>query len=149
MRRLFSLAASVLVTFLSVVAQAQSGPPSQSATRTNQTIIFVCLHGSVNSQIASAYFNRIAQDRRLPFTAVSRGIEVYPTIPVRILDNLVLDGLAPANIPHERTSDKANGASRVLAFDRVPPEQRGDAQVTFGLMSPLELTIMTPHATRS
>ena len=35
MRRLFSLAASVLVTSLSVVAQAQSGPPSQSATQSN------------------------------------------------------------------------------------------------------------------
>jgi protein-tyrosine-phosphatase len=141
MRRVLWLAASVFVGFLSGVAHAQNGSPgtdrSVTGDRASHTIIFVCLHGSVNSQIAAAYFNKIAQDRRLPFTAVSRGIDVYPTIPVRILDNLALDGLAPANVPHELTSAEANSASMVLAFDSVPRKQRGNAKLTYWPEVPL------------
>jgi hypothetical protein len=67
-----------------------------------KTIVFVCLHGSVNSQMAAAYFNKAAQERGLPYTAISRGIDLHRSIPVRILDGLALDGLAPVNSPHER-----------------------------------------------
>src|SRR5262249_35169486 len=40
------------------------------------TVVFVCLHGSVKSQVAAAHFNRIAKERGLPVIAVSRGIAV-------------------------------------------------------------------------
>jgi hypothetical protein len=39
-------------------------------------VVFVCLHGSVKSQMAAAHFNRIAKERGLPAIAVSRGIAV-------------------------------------------------------------------------
>jgi hypothetical protein len=42
-----------------------------------ETIVFVCLHGVVNSQMAAAYFNKVAKERGLSFTAVSRGIDLY------------------------------------------------------------------------
>jgi hypothetical protein len=61
------------------------------------TVVFVCLHGSAKSQMAAAHFNRIASERGLPFTAVSRGIEVDTLIPTRIRDGLNLDGLAPTD----------------------------------------------------
>ena len=61
----------------------------------DKTIVFVCLHGSVKSQMAAAHFNRIARERGLPYTAISRGIEVDASIPTRIRDGLRLDGLAP------------------------------------------------------
>jgi hypothetical protein len=94
-----------------------------------KTIVFVCLHGSVNSQMAAAYFNKATQERGLPYTAISRGIDLHPSIPVRILDGLALDGLAPANSPHELTPADANGASKVLALDPVPVEQRGNTNI--------------------
>src|ERR1700710_2287754 len=61
------------------------------------TVVFVCVHGSVKSQMAAAHFNRIASERGLPFTAVSRGIEVDTSMPTRIRHGLNLDGLAPTD----------------------------------------------------
>ena len=70
----------------------------------DKTIVFVCLHGVVNSQMAASYFNKVARERGLPFKAVSRGIEpMYWSVPVRIQDGLALDGLEPANAPRELT----------------------------------------------
>lgn len=57
-----------------------------------KTIVFVCLHGSVKSQMAAAHFNRLAKERGLPFVAVSRGIAVDSSIPTRIRDGLALGG---------------------------------------------------------
>jgi hypothetical protein len=53
-----------------------------------KTIVFVCLHGSVKSQMAAAHFNQIAKERGLPFVAISRGITVDSSIPTRIRDGL-------------------------------------------------------------
>jgi protein-tyrosine-phosphatase len=39
-----------------------------------QTILFVCEHGSAKSVIAAAHFNQLAEQRRLPYHAVARGI---------------------------------------------------------------------------
>ena len=36
------------------------------AASDSKTIVFVCLHGSVKSQMAAAHFNRIARERGLP-----------------------------------------------------------------------------------
>src|SRR5689334_3778092 len=90
--------------FRAALALAALGMMSLSASRANdaageKTIVFVCLHGVVNSQMAAAYFNKVAKERGLPYTAVSRGIDLYQTVPVRIQDGLALDGLEPANGP--------------------------------------------------
>src|SRR3954453_1324946 len=77
----------------------------------DKTIVFVCLHGVVNSQMAAAYFNKVAKERGLPYTAVSRGLDLYRSVPVRIQDGLALDGLEPANSPVELTADEAGRAS--------------------------------------
>ena len=96
------------------------------------TVVFVCLHGSVKSQMAAAHFNRIASERGLPFTAISRGIEVDTSIPTRIRDGLNLDGLAPTDdIPIGLTTDEADRATKVVAFDTVPEERRGTSEVTY------------------
>ena len=102
-----------------------------------KTIVFVCLHGVVNSQMAAAYFNKAARERGLDYKAVSRGIDMYWTIPVRIQDGLALDGLEPANAPKALTAFEAFHASRVLAFDPVPAERKGDAEVTYWSGVPL------------
>jgi protein-tyrosine-phosphatase len=95
-----------------------------------KTVVFVCLHGSVNSQMAAAYFNRTAKERGVSYVAISRGIDVHRSIPVRILDGLALDGLAPANSPQELTMADANAADKIFAFDAIRDEQKGDASVT-------------------
>lgn len=107
-----------------------SAPRAEDAAG-EKTIVFVCLHGVVNSQMAAAYFNKVAKERGLPYTAVSRGIDLYRTVPVRIQDGLALDGLEPANGPAELTAEEAGRASQVLAFDTIPAERKGKANVTY------------------
>jgi protein-tyrosine-phosphatase len=109
--------------------------PATADERSEQqpkTIVFVCLHGSVKSQMAAAHFNQIAKERGLPFVAVSRGIAVDSSIPTRIRDGLALEGLAPLNdVPRSLTAEEANGATKVFAFDEVPAERKGSADVTY------------------
>jgi len=125
--RRFTLLVLGIALQLTTPAQAE-----EAALPTNKTILFVCLHGSVKSQMAAAHFNRIASERGLPFTAISRGIEVDTSIPTRIRDGLNLDGLAPTDdIPIGLTADEAGRATKVVAFDRVPEERRGTSEVTY------------------
>ena len=122
---LLTLSAALL---LSPLAAAAQDPPADK----NKTIVFVCLHGSVKSQMAAAHFNRIARERGLPYTAVSRGIQIASSVPTRIRDGLTLDGLAPTDdIPRELTAIEANGATKLVAFDAVPDARKGVSEVTY------------------
>lgn len=106
---------------LQLAAPARAGGTVAPA---NKTIVFVCLHGSVKSQMAAAHFNKIARERGLPYTAISRGIEVDSSIPTRIRDGLNLDGLAPLDdVPQSLTPAEAAGAVKVFAFDSVPDDE--------------------------
>jgi len=109
--------------------------PAHAADATapdNKTIVFVCLHGSVKSQMAAAHFNRIAKERGLPYTAISRGIEVDGSIPPRIRAELNQEGLAPLNdVPQPLTAVEAAGALKVVSFDTVPEKNRGTAEVNY------------------
>jgi hypothetical protein len=118
-----ALGASLLFT---AAMAATDGRPQQP-----KTIVFVCLHGSVKSQMAAAHFNQIARERGLPFMAVSRGITIDSSIPLRIRDGLAVDGLVPDDVPVSLTAEEAGGASKVFAFDEVPAERKGGADVTY------------------
>ena len=96
------------------------------------TVVFVCLHGSVKSQMAAAHFNRIAKERGLPVVAISRGIAVDEKIPASIRERLAGDGLVPASdVPVALTSQQAAAAVKIFAFDEVPADIKGDAEVTY------------------
>jgi protein-tyrosine-phosphatase len=124
------------LTWLILGGALQFGAPALAADVnadvSNKTIVFVCLHGSVKSQMAAAHFNRIARERALPYTAVSRGIEVDTSIPGRIRDGLSLDRLAPADdVPRSLTATEAVHAGKVVAFDVVPDDKKGLAAVDY------------------
>ena len=125
-----------IAVLLAILVAPSSSPRAEDAVG-KETIVFVCLHGVVNSQMAAAYFNKVAKERGLSLTAVSRGIDLYRSVPVRIQDGLALDGMEPANTPLELTAEEAGRASRVLAFDTVPAERRGRANVTYWSGVPL------------
>jgi hypothetical protein len=116
---------ALLMVFLP--AAAEDAP----AASEGKTIVFVCRHGVVNSQMAAAYFNKVAKERGLPYMAVSRGIDTHRSVPVRIQDGLALDGLEPANAPDDLRADEATRAFKVLAFDTIPAERQGSASVTY------------------
>jgi|SRR5579871_1947342 len=124
-----SLAWLTLAVALQLAAPAHA---TDTAAPENKTIVFVCLHGSVRSQMAAAHFNRIAKERGLPYTAISRGIEIDNSIPPRIRDELNKEGLAPLNdVPVLLTADEAASAVKVVAFDTVPEKNRGTADVNY------------------
>ena len=123
-----ALAALLAATF---APQVHAEQPKQ--------IAFVCLHGSVKSQMAAAYFNDIAKQRGLPFVAILRGIETDKSIPPRIRDGLAVDGLKPLDdVPQDLTAQEADSAVKVLAFDDVPAERKGSAEVTYWSDVPLD-----------
>jgi protein-tyrosine-phosphatase len=125
-----NLAAVLTLLAAAFAPPASAGDPQGGNGKT--TVVFVCLHGSVKSQMAAAHFNRIASERGLPFTAISRRIEVDTSIPTRIRDGLNLDGLSPTDdIPIGLTADEAGRATKVVAFDTVPEERRGTSEVTY------------------
>jgi protein-tyrosine-phosphatase len=121
--------------WLALAAALQLATPAlanDTAAAKNKTVVFVCLHGSVKSQMAAAHFNRIAKERGLPYTAISRGIEIDSAIPPRIREELNQEGLAPLDdVPQQLTAAEAAGAVKVVAFDTVPEQNRGAAEVNY------------------
>jgi protein-tyrosine-phosphatase len=121
--------------WLALAATLQLAAPAyanDTAAPDNKTIVFVCLHGSVKSQMAAAHFNRIARERGLPYTAISRGIEVDSSIPPRIREEMRQEGLSPLNdVPLPLTADEAAGAVKIVAFDTVPEKNSGAAEVNY------------------
>jgi len=126
------------VLALAVALQLANPIYAASPASGNKTIVFVCLHGSANSQVAAAHFNRIASERGLPYTAIARGIAVDGPVPTRISDGLSLDGLEPTD-PQPMTSADAVAATKVVAFDPVPDEQRGAAEISSWSNTPLAI----------
>ena len=119
-------------TFLVLTALLVASFAPQARAEQPSKIVFVCLHGSVKSQMAAAYFNEIAKERGLPFVAISRGIELDSSIPTRIRDGLALDGLKPLDdVPQGLTAQEAGSAVKVMAFDNVPDERKGAANVSY------------------
>jgi arsenate reductase (thioredoxin) len=81
------------------------------------TVVFVCFHGSVKSQVAGGDFNRIAKERGLPVIAVSRGIAVDKEIPDSIREGLAGDGLVPtSDVPIRLTSEEVGAAAKGFRF---------------------------------
>ena len=118
----------VSMALLCTGAVAQDSPRSDKP----QTIVFVCLHGSVKSQVAAAHFNCIAKERGLPLVAISRGIAVDPSIPASIRQGLAADGLIPPDdVPVPLASADTTGAIEVFAFDEVPNDRKGSREVTY------------------
>lgn len=108
MRRSFIVAAILL---LGGVA-----PPRQDKQE-NQTILFVCEHGSAKSVIAAAHFNRLAEQRELPYRAIARGINPDPEIPQQVRVNLAKDGLDVAAWKPQLVAEKdIREAARVVTF---------------------------------
>lgn len=57
-----------------------------------KTIVFVCEHGGARSAIASAYFNKMAIEKNLPYRSVFRGLKPDPRISNETKEGLKKDG---------------------------------------------------------
>jgi protein-tyrosine-phosphatase len=56
-------------------------------------VVFVCEHGAAKSLIATAYFNKLAADRGLPYRATFRGTAPQEALSVRAVEGLKADGV--------------------------------------------------------
>ena len=82
-----------------------------------QTVVFVCEHGSAKSVVAAAHFNRLAGERGLGLRAVSRGTDPDAEIAPNAEAGLRGDGLAHfERSPAKLTQEDAAGAVRVVTF---------------------------------
>jgi len=123
---------------LAVALQLANPIHTASPASGSKTIVFVCLHGAANSQVAATHFNRIASELGLAYTAVARGIVVDGPVPTQIKDGLSLDGLEPTD-PRPLMPADAVAAIKLVAFDPVPDEQRGAAEISYWSDTPLAI----------
>jgi len=117
MRTAFMLALASLLEL--IPASGQDKPQKQ-------TILFVCEHGSAKSVIAAAHFNRVAEQRSLPYRAIARGINPDAEIPQQVRVNLAKDGLEVASWKPQKVAEKdVQEAVRVVTFScKVPFPER-------------------------
>src|SRR5262249_9366983 len=69
-------------------------------------IVFVCEHGAAKSVIATAYFNKLAAERGLPYRATFRGTSPQDNLSVRATEGLQAAGVA---VPSEKPSAISDG----------------------------------------
>jgi len=66
----------------------------QGAALKAPSIVFVCEHGAAKSVVATAYFNKLAAERGLPYRAIFRGTAPQDDLSVRAVAGLKADGVA-------------------------------------------------------
>ena len=78
-----------VIQFVTLILMGAVQMPSRPAP----AVIFVCEHGAAKSVIATAYFNKFAAERKLPFRATF--VEPVPgRLSVRAVEGLKADGVA-------------------------------------------------------
>jgi len=87
------------------------------------TIVFVCEHGAAKSVVAAAHFNRLAEEKHLPYRAIARGTEPQADVSVSAANGLRAEGLQPPVAhPLKLTKADVDAASRVITFCEIPRE---------------------------
>ncbi len=80
-------------------------------------VLFVCLHGSAKSVIASQYFRRLAAERGVVAETGAAGTEPDAEIPPRVVQGLRGDGIDLGGLrPRLVTRADLARASRVITF---------------------------------
>jgi len=103
-------------------AVAELGKSKASAAAAPPSVVFVCEHGAAKSVIATAYFNKIAAQRQLPYRAQFRGTDPQAELSVKVLEGLRADGVAiPAGKPSAITDEDVAGATHVFAIGCTLP----------------------------
>jgi protein-tyrosine-phosphatase len=107
-----------------VTALFAFGEPLQAdhTSASEPTIMFVCEHGAAMSLIATAYFNKIAAERGLPFRAMFRGANPQEDLSVRAVAGLRQDGVpVPNGKPTAIGDDDVAAATHIFAIGCALP----------------------------
>ena len=96
-------------------------PPTQT---NGPAVVFVCQHGAAKSLIATAYFNKLAAERGLPYRATFRGATPQDDLSVQAVAGLRADGLPiPAGKPSAITDSDVAAATHIFAIGCPLPEK--------------------------
>jgi arsenate reductase len=102
-----------LLLAVTVIAQSASSSPS---------VVFVCEHGAAKSVVATAYFNKLAAERGLPFRATFRGTDPQADLSQSTLKGLREDGIdIPAGKPTLISQGDVEKATHVFAIGCTLP----------------------------
>ena len=83
----------------------------------NQSILFVCLHGSAKSVIAAEHLRRMAGARGVSIDVTAAGTEPDAAIPPHVVAGLARDGIdVGGQRPHGVTRDDVRRASQIVTF---------------------------------
>ena len=97
--------------------------PAVAPTGTPPSIVFVCEHGAAKSVIATAYFNKLAVERRLPYRATFRGTSPQDELSVRTVAGLKEDGVAvPSGKPGAISDGDVANATHIFAIGCTLPD---------------------------
>jgi protein-tyrosine-phosphatase len=98
-------------------------------------VVFMCPHGGAKSLIAASYFNRMAVEKHLPYTAVAVAAEhPYERVPANIADFLEKDGFRVRLFkPRPVSPADLRGASKVISVgcDLSKVDTKGTAVETW------------------
>ena len=109
------LVAVLLLALVQPGGQGQDHRPS---------IVFVCEHGAAKSVIATAYFNKLASERGLPYRATFRGTSPQDELSVRAVEGLKADGLAiPSGKPAAISDADVSDATHIFAIGCTLPQR--------------------------
>jgi protein-tyrosine-phosphatase len=87
-------------------------------------VVFVCEHGAAKSVVATAYFNKIAAERGLPYRATFRGTSPQADLSVSALKGLREDGIEiPAGKPAAISAEDVSVATHIFAIGCTLPAQ--------------------------
>lgn len=87
-----------------------------------QTVVFVCEHGAAKSVVATAYFNKLARERGLPYRAIFRGVNPEAELSASALKGLHYDGVEiPEGKPTAISTTDVAGATHIFAIGCALP----------------------------
>lgn len=90
----------------------------------DKAVVFVCEHGAAKSVIATAYFNKLAAERGLPFRATFRGTTPQDNLSVRAVEGLKADGVVvPSGKPSAISDKDVADATHIFAIGCTLPDK--------------------------
>src|SRR4051794_24960954 len=99
-------------------------PQGRQGASAAPTIVFVCAHGAGKSVIATAYFNKLAAERGLPYRAAFRGVVPQAELSDRVLEGLRRDGVAvPTGKPTVLGDEDVEDATHIFAIGCALPQK--------------------------
>jgi arsenate reductase len=95
---------------------------ADQGSASSPSVVFVCEHGAAKSVIATAYFNKLARDRGLPYRAAFRGTDPEAELSASALKGLREDGIEiPSGKPTAISSTDVEKATHVFAIGCTLP----------------------------